>query len=283
VDGYTTFSLSTQAGEKTQVIVLVENSLAVKANMKLIHDIMDPSIQSDWLHLDHHVIRSGGRTATLGAFTMGGVYREWTPDLNRAELSQTFEILLSQICKASENSAQVMVPGNFNVDLDRSGDRGYYMGAMLRSLSECTASAGLETHLTGPTWRSFGNFCQLPQGGDLPPSGDPLLPSGDPLSPAGDAQRPAGSSRSLAGDDGNIDCHKHSRLDHIYTKWFAAELVVLADSTTDHRPMVTTVKAGEDGEANLNKETKLQGFNENQHRDGLKPPQLDEGLQPQGG
>jgi hypothetical protein len=122
---------------------------------------------------------------------------------------------------------------------------GYNMGAMLKSLSECTSSAGLETHLTGPRWRSFGNFCRPLRGGDPPSSGDPLRPARDTPSPAGDDQRPAGISRSSAGDDGNVDCHKHLRLDHVYTKGFVAELVVLADSTTDHRPVVTTVKAGD--------------------------------------
>jgi hypothetical protein len=217
------------------VIVLVENGLVVKANMKPIHDIMDPSIQSVWLYFDHHVIRSGGPTATLGALTLGSVYKEWTTNLNYAKSWQRFEILLSQICKAAENSARVMVHGVFNVDLDRSGDGGYYMGAMLRSLSECTSSAKLETHLTGPTWRSFGNFCRPPQKGDPTLSGDPLRPAGDTPSPAGDNQRPAGSSRSPAGDNGNVDCHKHSRLDHVYTKGFVAKSVGLADSMTDHR------------------------------------------------
>jgi hypothetical protein len=50
------------------------------------------------------------------------------------------------------------------------------MGAMLKSLSKCTTSAGLETHSTGPTLRSFGSFCPL-QEGDQPPLGDPQVGS----------------------------------------------------------------------------------------------------------
>jgi hypothetical protein len=128
IAGYTTFSPMTRAGGKTQSDRLVENGLKVKANVKPIHNIMDPSIQLMWLHFDHQVISSGGRNATLGAFTLGGVYREWTPDLNRAELSQRLEILLSQICKAAEFSARVVFHGNLNVDVDRSGEGGFNMG-----------------------------------------------------------------------------------------------------------------------------------------------------------
>jgi hypothetical protein len=108
------------------VIVLVENSLAVRANVKVIHHIMDPAVQSVWLHFSHHLICSGGCTATLGAFILGGIYKEWTPLLNRAELLQRPEILLSQICKATEHSARVFVHGDFNLDLDGFNESRYY-------------------------------------------------------------------------------------------------------------------------------------------------------------
>jgi hypothetical protein len=79
VAGYTTFSPPQSAGGKTRVLVLRENSLAVRANVKVIKYIMDPAVQSVWLNFSHHIIGSGGRTATLGAFVLGGIYREWTP------------------------------------------------------------------------------------------------------------------------------------------------------------------------------------------------------------
>jgi hypothetical protein len=170
---YTTFSLPPSAGRKTRVIVLVENSLAVWANVKVIKDIMDPAVQSVWLHFSHHVMGSGsgGRSATLGAFILGGIYREWTPKLNRAKSLQRLEILLLQICKATEHSARVVIHGDFNLDMDQSDDNGYYMGAMLKTLSECMTSSSLETHCTGLTFRSFGSF-HPPGGGDQPPPGD---------------------------------------------------------------------------------------------------------------
>jgi hypothetical protein len=40
------------------------------------------------------------------------------------------------------------------------------------------------------------------------------------------------------------DFHKYARLDHIYTKGLVSESKVMPDATTDHRPVVTTVRAG---------------------------------------
>jgi exonuclease III len=76
VAGYTTFSpAQSLQGGKTRVLILVKNDLAVRANVKVIADIMDPAVQSVWLHFSHH--RTG--SATLGAFILGGIYREWLP------------------------------------------------------------------------------------------------------------------------------------------------------------------------------------------------------------
>jgi hypothetical protein len=148
------------------------------------------------------------------------------------------KVLLSQISKEAEHGARIVVHGDFNIDLDRADDKGYYMEAMLTSLSECTTSAGLETHGTGPTFRSYSSSC--------PRGGDPLSPAGDILSPTGDGTRPAGGGQSPAGSEPSPegDYHKYSRLDHVYTKGLISESVVLPDSMTDHRPVVTTVRAG---------------------------------------
>jgi hypothetical protein len=51
----------------TRVLVLVKNDLAVRANVKVIADIMDPSVQLVWLHFSHYSICSATQGATLGA------------------------------------------------------------------------------------------------------------------------------------------------------------------------------------------------------------------------
>jgi hypothetical protein len=72
VSGYTTFSPSPSLqGGKTRVLILVKNDLAVRANVKVIKDIMDPAVQSVWLHFSHHRIGSGSGSSTLGAFILG--------------------------------------------------------------------------------------------------------------------------------------------------------------------------------------------------------------------
>jgi hypothetical protein len=40
------------------------------------------------------------------------------------------------------------------------------------------------------------------------------------------------------------DFHKYARLDHVYTKGLILESKVMPDSTTDYRPVVTTIRAG---------------------------------------
>jgi hypothetical protein len=226
-----------------RVLILVKNDLAVRANVKVVADIMDPSVQLVWLHFSHHRIGS----ATLGAFILGGIYREWTPLLCREESRLRLGSLLHQISKATEDGLRVVIHGDFNIDLDRVDDRTYYMATLAKSLAECTASAGLETHATPPTFRSFGNF--IPAGdlsrlpGDVasPAEGGPSPEGGGP-SPAVGLPSPAGGVQSPTGD-----FHKYARLDHVYTKGLISESKLLPDSTTDHRPVVTTVRAGSHG------------------------------------
>jgi hypothetical protein len=162
VAGYTTFSPTPSLqGVKTRVIILIKNDLAVRANLKVIKDIMDPAVQSVWLHFSHHRISSG--SSTLGAFILGGIYREWTLLLSREEFKVRLEALLHQISKAADGS-RVGIHDNFNVILDRVDDGTYYMATHARSLAKCTDTANLEAHDTSPTFRSYGNLVPHPAG-----------------------------------------------------------------------------------------------------------------------
>jgi hypothetical protein len=51
----------------------MKNDLAVRGNVKVISNIMDPAVQSMWLHFSHHSIGSATQGATLGAFVLGGI------------------------------------------------------------------------------------------------------------------------------------------------------------------------------------------------------------------
>jgi hypothetical protein len=75
--GYTMFAPTPSLqGGKTQVLILVKSDLAVRANVKVINNLMDPAVQLVWLHFCHHSIGSATQGATLGAFVLGGIYRE---------------------------------------------------------------------------------------------------------------------------------------------------------------------------------------------------------------
>jgi hypothetical protein len=64
--------------------------------------------------------------------------------------------------------------------------------------------------------------------------------------PPGDDARPVDLVKvpQEVGQVLHEDYHRYSCLDHVYTKGLVYESVVLPDSTTDHRPVMTTVRAG---------------------------------------
>jgi hypothetical protein len=75
---------------------------------------------------------------------------------NVPEATERLEALSSQISRAAEKYARVVVHGELNLDLDRSGDPLYARKSRLKALSDCTEAAGLETHKIPPTWHSYG-------------------------------------------------------------------------------------------------------------------------------
>jgi hypothetical protein len=172
--------------------------------------------------------------------------------LSREESKLRLGSLLHQISKAADGS-RVVIQGNFNVDLDRVDNSAYYMATLAKSLAECTATAGLETHDTSPTFRSYGNFIPHPAGDLSRPPGDVASPAGGGPGPAGGLPNPAGGGQSPAGGGqspaGGLpslagDFHKCARLDNVYIKGLVSESKVMPDTTTDHRQVVTTVRAG---------------------------------------
>jgi hypothetical protein len=90
------------------------------------------TLQSVCLHFSHHPIGSG--SSTLGAFILGGIYRERTPLLSQEESRLRLGSLLDQISKAADGS-RVVIHGDFNVDLDRVDNGSYYMATLAKSLA----------------------------------------------------------------------------------------------------------------------------------------------------
>jgi hypothetical protein len=79
---------------------------------------MDSQTQSVWLRF--------GPVSSMGGFTLCGVYRMWSDHnghvYNVPEATKRLEALSSQITRAAERYARVVVHGDLNLDLDRSGD-----------------------------------------------------------------------------------------------------------------------------------------------------------------
>jgi hypothetical protein len=88
------------------------------------------------------------------------VYRTWFDQngriYNAQEATKLLGSLSLQIASATERYARVVVHGDMNLDLDRAEDTTYERKGLVKSLAECTKAAGLETHITPPTYRSHG-------------------------------------------------------------------------------------------------------------------------------
>jgi hypothetical protein len=169
---------------KTRVLLLVKNDLTVRANVKVRADIMDPAVQSVWLHFNHHSIGSATQGATLGAFVLGGIYREWTPLLSREESRLRLGLLSPRSARPRNTDPESSSTGTSMSTWTGGRTKGNYMATLAKSLAECTSTAGLETHATAPTFRSFGNFIPRPAGDFSRPPGDVARHRGDAPSPA---------------------------------------------------------------------------------------------------
>jgi hypothetical protein len=98
----------------------------------------------------------------------------------------------------------IVLTGDLNLDVTRRHDSGYRCKAMLADLKDAAAAAGFEYHATTHTFRSYG----------------------------------------MHSDGGALYAHCYSTIDHTYMAGVVASVEVLADSSSDHRPLVTVVNAG---------------------------------------
>jgi hypothetical protein len=131
VAGYTTYlPLVPKRKSKTIVIILVKNDLVTSANVHLCRNLKDSQTQSVWLRF--------GPVSSMGGFTLCGVHRTWSDHnghvFNVPEATERLEELNSQITRAAERYASLVVHGDLNLDLDRSGDLLYARKSLLTAL-----------------------------------------------------------------------------------------------------------------------------------------------------
>jgi hypothetical protein len=258
VTGYTTFlPLVPKGKSKTRVIILVKNDLVTSANVHICRDLMDSQTQLVWLRF--------GPVSSMGGFTLCEVYRTWSDHdelvFNVPEATERMETLNSQITRAAERYARVVVHGDLNLDLDWSGDPLYARKNLLATLLECTEAADLETHHTPPTWHSYGlHWVRLGKGGSQPGVGGDQPGSGGDQpgnrrgqlgkgggQPGNGGDRPGKGGDRLGKGTNHTDKRRAhtARLNHLHMHGFPhATSRVLEDSTTDHHPVVTSIESG---------------------------------------
>jgi hypothetical protein len=114
------------------------------------------------------------------------------------------EILKEQFLRASASRKAIVLTGDLNLNVTRRHDSGYRCKAMLSDLQDAGAVAGFKYHVTSHTFRSY----------------------------------------RMHSDGGAPYAHCYLTIDHMYTAGVVASIKVLANSSSDHRPLVTVVKAG---------------------------------------
>jgi hypothetical protein len=110
-------------------------------------------------------------------------------------------VLREQIERAGSNHSRIVLSGDFNIDLTKKDDPKYRCKTLMEDLGSSVANAGLVCHKTPHTWSSYGLF----------------------------------------GKEAQEKSCRSSTIDHVYTAGINADVKVLSDATTDHRPLVTSI------------------------------------------
>jgi hypothetical protein len=204
VMGYQTFSPLVDPGTKTRVLLLVKTWIATKGNARVRQDLMSCSVPSIFVEIEAHEVNKGGRTARHAGVLVGAAYRVWMDSLG-ATGKQTEQTHLAEVIDQVERATGLgknsILLGDFNLDNARGEDKTYHRRDLTNEFADTTASLGLEYLPTRPTWFSDGRF---------------------PDSKGDRVQR----------------C---SVIDHCYVAGLKARVSLLADATTDHRPLLLVV------------------------------------------
>ncbi len=142
--GYAVF-YSSPFQQKIRVLLLLKDSLTSTATPSL----LAVSHQDIWIRI---ACPSGS-----GSWTLAACYRQWT----KTELAD-FSLLCDRIAEHSSStpSSRVLIMGDFNLDVARENDAGYYRRRMLNTFLSVLRENGykLENNFRIPTFRSHGCF-----------------------------------------------------------------------------------------------------------------------------
>jgi exonuclease III len=239
VSGYVSFLPLIGTGGKFRVIVYVRADVATASNARLNVGNMSTEQQTVWLCLDRQPPRLGRRE--IGAMVIGGTYRQWRSDTGNSGMTMErthMESFLEQVKAAAEAHKSVLVLGDLNLDSHRGEDPCYGRSDLLRQLQNGMNTAGYKYHTSLPTYRSHGSFIVRP----LPPQ--PLSVTSALWGAASTvAATLTGMRAAPAARAARLAC-----LDHVYSAGLNVDVSVLEDSSTDHFPVIATIRACDNGE-----------------------------------
>jgi hypothetical protein len=194
ITGFTTHWPLASKTFKTRVLVLTRSSLQAK----LRDDLMVISPQTVWVE--------------AAGILVGGFYRTWS-NADKTDKATTssrrldLEASLSQIEAATASAKRIILTGDFNLDLARQDDAGYYQRKELLLWLGRLGELGINQIPTSLTHTSTGAYKRKSVPGSTP-------------------------------------AHRMSCLDHVYAAGITASVKVLSVAATDHFPLLATVETG---------------------------------------
>jgi hypothetical protein len=209
LDGYTTFE-PISSGKK-RVLTFVRSTVAVQCNARLRLDLMDGVLPSVWLEVDAGEVpmrQDHSPRAPLhhGQLIVGGVYRQWSSDGETGASMEhdQHERLIGQLERVTDSQTPALLMGDLKLHTRCQDDKSYPHRSLLNDLSNAVEKYGFEYLRTTTTWRSHGIFT----------------------------------------DKLGVSAHHEKTLDHVSVAGVRVTVEVLADSTTDHQPLLTCLRIG---------------------------------------
>jgi hypothetical protein len=139
IKGYASITPLISKGSKVRLMMFIKNSFDYTLS-----DLMETDIPSIWVHINGLLI--------------GGIYRQFSMGSSRGTEfeSAQLELLGEQLIAASEVSKDVLLLGDFNLDVSRTEDPNYYRKNMLERFQTFQHASGLQRFDTPNTFESYG-------------------------------------------------------------------------------------------------------------------------------
>jgi hypothetical protein len=142
VAGYVTFCPTVQPGEKTRVLVLVRDAIALESNAMPRLDIMIKLSTTVWIELS--------ATPPRPRMLIGAAYKVWS---GFSQERDNLSALIDQLETANVTKGDCVLLGDLNIDVSRANDPDYGRGPLLQSWITGFKAAGFSLCHMEATWR----------------------------------------------------------------------------------------------------------------------------------